>query len=189
MKQPDSKLELEFIHGYRCHDTRNNLGYNAKGDIIYHTAAVGINFNKNSRKQSFYFHHLDDITSLAFHPNKKLVATGETGPNPLITIWDNETMECLSRFSSPLIKGINCLTFSNDGNLLCASAADDNHSIAVFDWEKGIQKYDDKSKPIKINHVKGLKATGNGTKSVIMSLTFNKKDDIIVATGIKVLNF
>ena len=24
---PDADLELEYIHGYRCHDTRNNLGF------------------------------------------------------------------------------------------------------------------------------------------------------------------
>lgn len=26
---PDAKLQLEYVHGYRCHDARNNLRYTA----------------------------------------------------------------------------------------------------------------------------------------------------------------
>ena len=43
---PNAKLELEFVHGYRCHDTRNNLRYTKDNNIVYHTAAVGIVYNK-----------------------------------------------------------------------------------------------------------------------------------------------
>jgi hypothetical protein len=26
-ERPDASLDLEYIYGYRCHDTRNNLRY------------------------------------------------------------------------------------------------------------------------------------------------------------------
>jgi len=39
---PKSSLELEYVHGYRCHDSRNNLKFGPNGEIVYHTAAVGI---------------------------------------------------------------------------------------------------------------------------------------------------
>lgn len=39
---PNASLDLEYIFGYRCHDTRNNLRYTSDGKILYHTAAVGI---------------------------------------------------------------------------------------------------------------------------------------------------
>lgn len=39
---PDASLELEYVYGYRCHDTRNNLRYTPSGKILYHTAGVGI---------------------------------------------------------------------------------------------------------------------------------------------------
>ena len=81
--------------------------------------------------------HVDDIISAAIHPEKKIIATGEIGPYPLIAIWDSETLQCLARFTSPLTKGINQLAFSNDGRYLAASAADDDHCIAVFEWGKG----------------------------------------------------
>jgi len=93
--EPDANLELEFIHGYRTHDTRNNLRFTSSGDFVYHSAAVGIVFNKESRTQKFYFDHIDDITALAIHPNKKIIATGEIGPYPLIGLWDSEIITLL----------------------------------------------------------------------------------------------
>jgi len=39
---PDCDLELEFVYGYRCHDTRNNVGYTVDGKLVFHAAAVGI---------------------------------------------------------------------------------------------------------------------------------------------------
>lgn len=39
---PDATLSLDYIYGYRCHDTRNNLRYSAEGKIVYHAAGVGI---------------------------------------------------------------------------------------------------------------------------------------------------
>ena len=39
---PEANLELEYVHGYRCHDTRNNLRYTPSGKLVYHTAGVGV---------------------------------------------------------------------------------------------------------------------------------------------------
>ena len=39
---PDATLNLEYIFGYRCHDSRNNLRYTAEGKIAYHAAGVAI---------------------------------------------------------------------------------------------------------------------------------------------------
>ena len=119
---PDAQLELEFVHGYRCHDTRNNLRYTKDNKFVYHTAAVGIVYDKESNTQQIYNEHFDDITSLAIHPNKKYIATGEVGPYPLISIWDIETCKALVHIREPLQKGINHLAFSRDGKYLCATA-------------------------------------------------------------------
>jgi len=41
-KAPMAKLELEYCHGYRAKDCRNNLRYLPNGKAIYNAAAVGI---------------------------------------------------------------------------------------------------------------------------------------------------
>jgi len=191
--EPDANLELEFIHGYRCHDTRNNLRLLSNGDFVYHSAAVGIVFNKESRTQKFYLDHIDDITALAIHPNKRIIATGEIGPYPLIGVWDAESMECIVRINGPLQKGINHLCFSKCGKFLAASAADDEHNIAIFDWAKG-------SKVQNTTNIKSQKqkaaasinpvfATGKGPRANVMGLCFNNQSDTIALPCVKEVNF
>jgi len=193
--EPDSGLELEFIHGYRCHDSRNNLRFAANGDLVYHSAAVGIVFNKDSRTQKFYFDHIDDITAMAIHPNKRLVATGEIGPYPLIGIWDSESTECLVRINAPLQKGINHLCFSKCGKYLAASAADDEHNIAIFDWAKG-----SKAQSAAVANIKSQKqkaaasispvlASGKGPRANIMGICFNNASDTLAVPCVKEVNF
>lgn len=41
---PAVTLELEWVHGYRSRDSRNNIGVMEDGSIVYHAAAVGINY-------------------------------------------------------------------------------------------------------------------------------------------------
>jgi hypothetical protein len=54
-------LSLEFVHGYRAHDTRNNLFYLNTGELVYHVAAVGVAYDTKTKKQRFFFEHTDDI--------------------------------------------------------------------------------------------------------------------------------
>jgi microtubule-associated protein-like 6 len=187
---PDSTLELEYVHGYRCHDTRNNLRYTVNGDIVYHTAAVGIVFNKENRSQRFFFDHIDDITALAIHPDKKIVATGEMGPHPLIAVWDTETGTCLARMNGPLQKGINTLSFSRDGKYLVATAANDDHDVAVFDWSKGSATSVENLKPKQKAAIPTpVVATGKGPRANIMGSCFNAKGDTVALMCVREVNF
>lgn len=63
---------------YRGYDCRDNLFYiRGTGEIVYHVAALGIVYNKDTQVQKFYDHHTDDILSLALHPKNNFVATGQ----------------------------------------------------------------------------------------------------------------
>lgn len=42
LNEPNSNLELEFVHGYRCFDTRNNIFFIDGNNICFHSAGVGI---------------------------------------------------------------------------------------------------------------------------------------------------
>lgn len=43
---------------------RNNLFYNIDGKIVYHTAALGVVYDKDRHEQLFFHGHDDDITAL-----------------------------------------------------------------------------------------------------------------------------
>ena len=188
---PDANLKLVHIHGYRSEDTRNNLRYNKAGEIIYHTAAVGVVMNAEGGniRQRHFFEHTTDIVSLAMHPNMNYVATGEVGPFPLICVWDTTTMECMARISGLLTKAICQLCFSSDGNYLAASASDDYHCIAIYDWDKCTMTAKNVASKAKKNNANALIATGQSTTADIMYLLFNPSGDQLVASCIKELNF
>ena len=82
MDAPTSELNLEFVHGYRCHDARNNLRYAPNQNLVYHTAGVGIVLDAKARKQEFFMEHSDDIICLDVFEN--MVATGQIGHKVII---------------------------------------------------------------------------------------------------------
>ena len=89
---PYNSLQLEHAYGYRGHDRRNNLLYTAEGHIVYMVAAIGVVYTKTAMR-STYSMHTDDIISIAMHPDKRIVATGQVGKVPLIQVC---------RFAHPL---------------------------------------------------------------------------------------
>ena len=85
-------MQLEFLYGYRGHDTRGNLRYNADGDVVYSCAAVDVVYRKHNQAQGFYNSHTDDVISMAMHPDKVIIASGQVGKTPSIFVWDSRSL-------------------------------------------------------------------------------------------------
>lgn len=83
---PNLNLLLEFVHGYRAKDCRNNLKFLPDGRIIYHAAGLGIVYEKESHSQTFFDLHTDDITAFSLDSTRNLCATGEVGRSPVLHI-------------------------------------------------------------------------------------------------------
>ena len=62
---------------YRGYDCRNNLFYTQAGEVVFHVAATGIVYNRDTHSQRFYLEHTDDILCLCIHPLKDIIATGQ----------------------------------------------------------------------------------------------------------------
>jgi WD40 repeat protein len=133
---PQVELQLEWVHGYRCHDTRNNIAIGQDKNIIYHAAGLGIAYDPSTHTQRFMSSHIDDVTAIAFSPDKRLVATGEIGAKPMICIWDAVTMQLkYPPIKGKLTKGIQALSFSSTGQTLAAVCIDVDHTVAVINVE------------------------------------------------------
>ncbi|KAG8014924.1 Echinoderm microtubule-associated protein-like 6 [Nibea albiflora] len=114
-KAPEEGLRLQFVHGYRGFDCRNNLFYSQAGEVVYHVAAVAVIYNRLQHSQRFYLGHDDDILSLAVHPLKDYVASAQVGRDPAVHVWDVQTLKCLSLLRGHHGRGVCALDFTGGG--------------------------------------------------------------------------
>jgi len=147
LKAPKSKLKLEWAHGYRGKDCRSNLYTLESGELIYFIAGIVVLYNVEASSQRFYLGHTDDVKSIAIHPNKIIVASGQTAGHdklegkPHVRIWnstDLNTLKIIGLKNSDFQTSICCLTFSkHDSGQKLAIVDDGNEKwLSVWDWEK-----------------------------------------------------
>ncbi len=176
--EPDAELELEYVFGIRCHDTRNNIRYTATGEIVYHTAAVGIVLNQDNNTQKFMNEHIDDIVSFGLDKSGTLAVTGELGVTPAVCVWNTQTMEVQHVFKGILKKGVAAVDISSDGSRVIAMGADDEHSLVLYDTQNTT------GKP---GVMQNVIATGKCGKDTIFDLKFYfDGSDTVIACGVKV---
>ena len=115
---PDASLELEWVHGYKSSGlgSRNNIFFvrdkytDKENLIVYPAASVAVVLDTRTHTQRLYTGHDDEVTAIALHPGRQIVASGQRGG--YIHLWDasvNETeMKCV--LSSFHTEGV-CLLF------------------------------------------------------------------------------
>ncbi|KAJ4919988.1 hypothetical protein JOQ06_006466, partial [Pogonophryne albipinna] len=89
-KAPEEGLRLQFVHGYRGFDCRNNLFYSQTGELLFHVAAVAVVYDRLKHSQRFYLGHDEDILCLTTHPIKDYAASAQVQP-----ITANHRLRCL----------------------------------------------------------------------------------------------
>eukprot|EP00752_Nemacystus_decipiens_P008508 g7598.t1 len=134
---PDIGASLQWIHGYDGSTCRNNVRYSAGGEVVYHACRACVSYNAEDHRQRFNLDHTDDICSFAMHPSGRLAATGEVGVEPKIIVWDTATMQTVKVLKGFHRRAVTLLAFSENGALLASVGQDENHCLAVHDWEKG----------------------------------------------------
>ncbi|XP_058462136.1 echinoderm microtubule-associated protein-like 2 isoform X1 [Malaya genurostris] len=142
---PNRRLRLDWVYGYRGKDCRSNLYQLPTGEMVYFVAAVVILYNMDEQSQRHYVGHTDDVKSLAVHPNKLLVATGQCGGHdsretwPHVRVWNSVSLATLNVIGMGDFTGaINCLSFSRADNGTILAAIDDSPDkiISIWDWQK-----------------------------------------------------
>mmetsp|Transcript_14846 Transcript_14846/g.16552 ORF Transcript_14846/g.16552 Transcript_14846/m.16552 type:complete len:723 (+) Transcript_14846:49-2217(+) len=159
---PDEEYKLEYVFGYRAEDSRNNLYYNAEGNIVYMTACLGVILNKDENTQTFFGgnevanaakqhatdknNHTNDITSIAVSFDKTLACSGQNGSKPTVFIWDATTGEKINRIVLP--KGsreVSAIGFSFDNKYIATADNHNDHHVRVYEVESGEKIFEQKS--------------------------------------------
>ncbi|XP_055372451.1 echinoderm microtubule-associated protein-like 2 isoform X2 [Condylostylus longicornis] len=143
---PSRKLKLDWVYGYRGKDCRSNLYQLPTGEMVYFVAAAVVLYNADEQCQRHYLGHTDDVKSLAVHPNKLLVATGQCAGHdkrdatPHVRVWNSVSLATIAVIGAGDFTGsVNCLSFSRaDGGANLAVIDDSPEKIiSVWDWQKG----------------------------------------------------
>ena len=171
-EKPQSRLKLDFVHGYRGHDTRHNVMYNADGLVVYHAAAAGIVYDFEEHTQRYFLRHTDDILCLAMHPDRDIVATGQVGKDPTICVWSSATCEMLAELRGFHQRAVISLSFDATGRYLASVGLDDEHSVAVYDWQ-----------------ARRMVANSKGDDNRIFLCSYNPFDGRLVTGGVHHVKF
>ncbi|KAH8097209.1 hypothetical protein JL720_91 [Aureococcus anophagefferens] len=137
--RPD-KLELEWVHGYRCHDVRGHVHYAWESrDVMFPAAQLVVLMNHQDRTQRYFREHVADVVGMAVHPTVDVVATGEARALPSVLVWSSTTLECKCALHGYHRRAVPLLAFSpgGGGKYLVTMGCDELHSAVVFDWAAG----------------------------------------------------
>ena len=98
---PDVNIELEWVHGYRGSKGRDNLRYLNDGCVGYYAAGCTVVYDPVNHTQRIFNLHHDDVTAIAFDPDRQHIATGENGRRPSTFIVDSKTMHVKKELKHP----------------------------------------------------------------------------------------
>lgn len=114
-----------------------------------------------------------EFISLAMHPDKVQIATGQVGKSPQIIVWSSKTLEATSICKGGHTDGVGILTFDKSGEKLASCGIDQDSTICVWDWKKG-----------------KLLAKSFGHQEKAFDLQFSLfKENSLVSVGVKTVNF
>ena len=163
MTPPRSQVSLDWVYGYNARTTRGSVHYTREGLITYPASTVSVVYDKNKLHQMHAMHHSDEVTALAVHHKRGIVATSQRSDDDsvLVCIWSSTTGECKRRLYCGNVNSISAIAFSPSGEYVAVACQDMIHSIIVFDW---------------LNNV--LKCRVAGGKEKVLHLSFSiAKDD------------
>jgi len=149
---PDASLELEYVYGYNGSACRDYVFLNADGEVVYPIAALGVVYDTANKTQKHFKGHSEDITCVAMHPDRRYIATGQLDPKgaetPFVCIWDScdADMKQVARVDFHE-RAVTAVAFSADGTKLVSIGEDDDHWMAVWEWEHVLAKGGSSSEP------------------------------------------
>lgn len=146
IEPPAVKLKLDWVYGYRGRDCRSNIFYLPTGECVYFIASVVVLYNPDKKTQRHYLGHTANVKCLAVHPNKLIVASGQSSSlnsrdkRPIVRIWNTVSLATLRviGFNEDYDRPICCLAFSHHDHGASLVVVDESseHTITLLDWQR-----------------------------------------------------
>lgn len=144
---PKQNLELEWVYGYRCDDSRNNVWIDGNDNLVYPSAGVLVAYDVKAHTQKHFLGHNDDIVSLTQHPlEQNWFASGQVATivkgrscDPSVWFWNSVTNDSF-QIKKAVKKSVRCLGISPDGQYLAAAGMDQSCTISVYKLDLAGQK-------------------------------------------------
>jgi WD40 repeat protein len=132
---PKLTLEPVYAFGFRAKDTRDNLKYLDKHEIVYPTASLVVIHDSSTNKQKFFMEHTADVTCISVKPLDRLIASGDLASPPTIHVWSADSLSSIRKFKLEGQSGLMKVQFSPDGPYLVALGTDEHSTISVINYE------------------------------------------------------
>ncbi|KAF1333513.1 Atp-dependent RNA helicase ddx20, partial [Globisporangium splendens] len=143
---PQSFLELDFVYGMHTSTSGsspsslpsnsncsngNNVFYLSTGEVLWFTAALVVLYTKESNTQQYFREHTNEVTNVGVHPNQYIVASGQTGRQTHLLVWNAKGEPIGKRFTC--LPGhsvaVRAISFSHDGKLIASLGGDMYNAI------------------------------------------------------------
>lgn len=180
---PDQDYSLEYVYGYRCEDSRQNVYYNPEGKVVYMTACLGVILDQETNTQTFFGggqvdnkskqvandlnHHTNDIMALNVntHGDREWAVSGQVGKSPPVFVWNTRTGEKKSRLKlAKNARAVAACAISTDCQYVATVDKHNDHNVAIWNASSGKMVYGDKGGP-----------------DPIFDICFSKKEGVIEA--------
>jgi WD40 repeat protein len=129
---PRVDTRLEYVHGIRISDCRQNIRYNSDGSLVFISVTVGIVFSRVEQTQLVYRGHNKALISFDVDKAGSLACSGEQGSDPEVHVWDARTAGAIMQFKGIHRRGVGSVAFSASGEYLVTMGMDMMHSIVVL---------------------------------------------------------
>lgn len=152
---PARQLQLNYAYGYNGNIPGNIVRATGNDDpieIAYALAGAVVVINTaDATSQRFFTGHNEDVVSIAKHPSKNIIASGQRDPKgegtPYVCIFDTVEMEEKGRLVDFFARSVCSVGFTFDGNFCFAVGEDDARTGGLFDV-KAINDNEGKSKTL-----------------------------------------
>ncbi|CAM9653813.1 unnamed protein product, partial [Lampetra fluviatilis] len=127
-------LKLRRVVGFGGGTNRYALWTRNGATLVYPCHAVIVALDVETSSQHFLTGHSDKVSALAFDGNTEILASGQSGPQAVVRIWNFQKRSCLAMFKTHA-HSLFSLSFSWSGDVLSGVGRDSHGKTMVVVWD------------------------------------------------------